>query len=159
MINKNIIIKLIISIFVPLLAGYIGSFFTTPSIPIWYNSLIKPSFTPPSFVFGPVWTILFILMGIAFFLVWKKDLKNSNSKKAIGIFFFQLVINILWSVMFFGLRSPLAGLIVIAVLWLSILLTIFSFYRISKLSAYLLVPYILWVSFASCLNYAIWTLN
>ncbi len=157
--NTQRTLRFIVSITIPLLAGYIGSVFTTPALPIWYNALVKPALTPPSLVFAPVWTSLFLLMGVAFFLVWSTGAGSTKSKRAMGMFLFQLVVNMLWSVAFFGLQSPLLGLVVISILWLSILCTMRSFYPISKTSTYLLLPYILWVSFASYLNYAIWTLN
>lgn len=155
--NKKI--KLFISISICLLAAIIGSVFTTPSIPGWYKTLNKPSFSPPNWIFGPVWTILFILMGISLYLIWTDD-KNNNAKKApFIIFILQLLVNIFWSVAFFTIHSPGLALSVIAVLWLLILSTIISFRKISKLSAYLLIPYLFWVSFASILNFSIWKLN
>jgi len=149
---KNFV-KLIFSIVVCELAGIIGSFFTAPAVKTWYPTLIKPSFKPPNWLFAPVWTALFLLMGIAMFLVWKKD------KKGLKIFFAQLFFNILWSIMFFGLKSPSLGFIVIVVLWILILATIIRFFKISKPAGWLLIPYILWVSFASILNLAILILN
>ena len=151
--------KLVIAIIVSELAGVVGSVFTTPSIEGWYASLTFPSIAPPNWVFGPVWTTLFALMGIAAFLVWKRGLERKDVKVALGIFIVQLVLNTLWSIIFFGYHSPGGALIEIIILWLAILATIISFYRISKPSAYLLLPYILWVSFAAYLNYLIWMLN
>ncbi len=155
---KNIF-KLIGSIAICLLAGVIGSFFTVQNIPTWYTTLNKPFFNPPNWIFGPVWTILYILMGIALFLVLNK--KEVKGEKGTAILFFgiQLFLNLLWSILFFGLKSPVAGLLEIGILWISIVFTIFLFYRISKLSALLLAPYLLWVSFATVLNYFIWRLN
>lgn len=147
--------KLIIALLLPQLAGFIGSLFTSPKISTWYSSIIKPSFNPPSWVFGPVWTLLFILMGIALYLVWiEKD-----NKKALTFFGIQLGLNTLWSILFFGLQNPLLALIDIFVLEAFILLTIKEFYKVSKKAAYLLIPYILWVSFAIILNFAIVILN
>jgi tryptophan-rich sensory protein len=157
--NKNNIFKLVVSIVVSEFAGIVGSVFTTPSIPTWYAGIVKPAFNPPAWVFGPVWTTLFVLMGIAAFLIWKKGLDRRDVKIALGIFLGQLVLNTLWSIIFFGLRSPGGALVEIAFLWLSILVTIIVFAKISRLAAWLLVPYILWVSFASYLNYSIWILN
>lgn len=148
--------KLIISILICLLAGFIGSYFTTPAITTWYATLQKPSFTPPDRVFLPVWTSLFIMMGLSLFLVWQKEEKKVT---ALYIFAAQLVLNILWSVAFFGLKSPLLGLIEIIILWIAILATILSFMKISRTAGYLLIPYILWVSFAAILNFSIWRLN
>lgn len=155
----NSALKLIVAIVVCELAGVVGSIFTTPSIPGWYAGLVKPALNPPSWVFGPVWTTLFVLMGIAAFLVWRKGLVRRDVKNALGIFIIQLILNTLWSVIFFGLHSPGGALIEIIFLWLAILATIISFAKISKPAAWLLVPYILWVSFAAYLNYSIWALN
>ncbi len=152
-------VKLIIAIVVSELAGIIGSVFTAPSIAGWYATLVKPILNPPAWVFGPVWTTLFALMGIAAFLVWKKGLDRRDEKIALGIFLGQLVLNTLWSIIFFGLHSPVGALIEIVFLWLAILATIIAFAKISKPAAWLLVPYILWVSFAAYLNYSIWMLN
>jgi benzodiazapine receptor len=151
--------KLIASIVICQLAGVIGSLFTTPAIPTWYAALKKPSFTPPNWIFSPVWITLFVLMGIAAFLVWHKGLSDQKVKMALSIFAVQLILNVLWSVMFFGLRSPLAGLIEITILWFVILLTILYFLRVSNMAGILLIPYILWVSFATFLNFSIWRLN
>ena len=151
--------KLVISIFICLLAGFIGSYFTSPAIPAWYATLQKPSFAPPNWVFFPVWTSLFIMMGVSLFLVWQKGWEDKKVKTAIYIFAGQLVLNALWSVAFFGLRSPITGLIEIIILWIAILATILSFMKISRTAAYLLIPYFLWVSFAAFLNFSIWRLN
>ena len=151
--------KLIFCIFICLFAGFIGSFFTSPAIPTWYATLQKPSFAPPNWVFFPVWTSLFIMMGISLFLVWQKGWEDRKVKTAIYIFAVQLVLNVLWSVAFFGFRSPLLGLMEIIILWIAILATTLSFMNVSRTAAYLLVPYILWVSFAAILNFSIWALN
>ena len=151
--------KLVITIIVSELAGVIGSFFTMPSISGWYANLTKSALTPPSWVFGPVWTTLYALMGIAAFLVWKKGWDRRDVKIALGIFVGQLVLNTLWSIIFFGLYSPGSAFIEIVFLWLAIFVTIILFAQISKLAAWLFVPYIIWVSFAMYLNYSIWILN
>ena len=151
--------KLAISIIICLAAGFIGSIFTNRSIPIWYESLKKPSFNPPGWLFGPVWTALFILMGISLFLIWQKGLNYNGVIIALIVFGIQLILNILWSILFFGLRAPLAAFIEIIILWILILMTILIFYPISKTAALLLLPYILWVSFASILNFSLWRLN
>lgn len=168
--------KLIVSIAISELAGVIGAFFTTPAIASgWYAALARPAFSPPSWVFGPVWVTLYALMGIAAFLVWRRGeiaasprqqfLENeggasrNDRRTALGIFGVQLFLNALWSIIFFGLRSPGWALVDIVALWLAIVLTIVAFARLSKPAAWLLVPYILWVSFAMYLNYAIWALN
>lgn len=140
------------------LAGLIGSIFTFPSIGNWYKYLNKPFFNPPNWIFGPVWTILYLLMGISFYLIWQSKSKKKNNKYFL-IFYMQLFLNSLWSAIFFGLHNTLLAFIEIMFLWLAISLTIISFYKISKLAALLLVPYILWVSFASILNFAIFILN
>jgi len=151
--------KLIIAIVACELAGIIGSVFTTPSIAGWYAGIVKPALNPPAWVFGPVWTTLFVLMGISAFLIWKKGLDRKDVKIALGIFLGQLMLNTLWSIIFFGLHSLGGALVEIVFLWLAILLTIIAFAKISKPAAWLLAPYILWVSFAMYLNYAIWMLN
>ncbi|RJQ35163.1 tryptophan-rich sensory protein [Candidatus Parcubacteria bacterium] len=139
--------------------GMIGSIFTIPSIDGWYASLVKPELTPPTWVFAPVWTALFALIGIAAFLVWKKGLGRRDVRIALGIFAGQLALNTLWSFIFFGLSSPLGAFIEIIVLWFAILATIIAFAKISRIAAWLLIPYLLWVSFAAYLNAAIWILN
>lgn len=151
--------KLIFSLFICLFAGFIGSFFTTPAIPTWYATLQKPSFAPPNWVFFPVWTSLFIMMGISLFLVWQKGWEDKKVKTAIYIFAGQLILNAMWSVVFFGLRSPFLGLMEIIILWVAILATILSFMKVSKTAACLLIPYVLWVSFAAFVNFSIWRIN
>jgi benzodiazapine receptor len=152
------IFKLVISILFCQFAGFLGSFFTTPAIPTWYKTLNKPFFTPPDWVFSPVWISLFILMGISLFMVWRKQ-DHPQFKIALIFFLIQLILNILWSVVFFGLRSPLLGLIDIVLFWVAILLTIQHFLRISRMAGLLLLPYIIWVSFAVALNLSLWILN
>ncbi len=151
--------KLIIAIIGSELAGIIGSVFTTPSITGWYQTLNKPEIAPPNWVFGPVWTTLFALMGIAAFLVWKRGWDRREVKIALSIFIGQLVLNTLWSIIFFALRSPGAALVELIFLWLAILATMIAFGKISRAAAWLLLPYIMWVSFAGYLNYLIWSLN
>ncbi len=157
--KTNNVSKLAISIAISELAGIIGSVFTMPSVTNWYVGIAKPAFNPPAWVFGPVWTTLFALMGIAAFLVWRKGLKRRDVKIALSIFIGQLVLNTLWSIIFFGLHSPGGALVEMVFLWLAIAATIIAFARISKPAAWLLLPYILWVSFAAYLNYSIWILN
>lgn len=155
-------IKLIISIVASLLAGVIGSGFTSSSIPTWYALLNKPAFNPPNWIFGPVWTTLYILMGISLYLIWNSKKSNTNKKYykiGIKLFILQLVLNALWSILFFGLQSPFFALLEIILLWISILMTMYYFSKISKTAMYLLVPYLLWVSFASILNLAIYLIN
>jgi tryptophan-rich sensory protein len=153
------IAKLVICILLCQLAGMIGSFFTRPAVPTWYASLEKPFFTPPDWVFAPIWIILYILMGIAAFLVWRKGWQQKPNRSALILFGIQLILNALWSFIFFGLQSPLAGFIEISILLVAILLTIQSFLQISRIAGLLLIPYFLWVALASGLNLSIWVLN
>lgn len=155
----NNIAKLIFALVVCQLAGVVGSIFTTPSIPTWYASLQKPFFTPPSWLFAPVWITLFILMGVSVYLIWVKGVKNKQVKIALLIFGIQLVLNVLWSFLFFGLHSPFYGFIDIVVLWVAIALTILKFFNISRKAGALLLPYIVWVTIAMALNFYIWMLN
>jgi translocator protein len=151
--------KLITSIVICQLAGFIGSFFTVSSVSTWYLTLNKPIFNPPSWLFGPVWISLYFLMGLSLYLVWNKGLKSRHSKITISIFGIQLFLNTLWSIIFFGFKLPLIAFIEIIFLWMAILVIIIYFYKMSKTAAYLLVPYILWVSFAAVLNFFIYYLN
>jgi tryptophan-rich sensory protein len=151
--------KLFFSIIICQLAGVIGSFFTVKSISTWYAGLRRPIFSPPNWIFAPTWTILFLLMGISLFLVWRQSSYGKKTSRALFVFFIQLAFNILWSVVFFGLRSPVWAFFEIIVLWIFILISIIFFSRISKPAAWLLLPYILWVSFAAFLNYSFWQLN
>jgi benzodiazapine receptor len=155
----NEILILFASIIICQLAGVIGSLFTTPSIPRWYANINKPSFNPPNWVFAPVWTTLFLLMGISLYLVLRTGLNYKNVKIAFAVFIFQLVLNVLWSFLFFGLGSPFAAFIEIIFLWIAILITTILFYSLSKVAGILLIPYLLWVSFASVLNFYIWRVN
>jgi len=152
-------IKLVIAIVVCNLAGFLGSFVTQTGPGSWYAQLVKPEINPPSFVFAPVWTTLFILMGIALYLVWMEGTNRWVVRRALTIFGVQLGLNILWSYVFFGLQSPLLGLVDIVFLWLAIAATIFAFTKVNRTAAYLLIPYILWVTFAAFLNYRILLLN
>lgn len=154
-------LKLLISLLIVTLASSLGSLFTVSSIPTWYSILNKPGFNPPSWLFGPVWTILYLMIAVSLFLVWKNKtkIKNNSKKKAYWIFGIQILLNSLWSIVFFGMHQILLACIVIILLWISIILNIFYFYKISKTASYLLIPYLLWVSFASLLNFAIWILN
>lgn len=156
--TKNIS-KLIIAIIICQSAGIIGSLFTTPSISTWYDAIQKPTFTPPNWVFGPVWITLFTLMGISLYLVWEKGLRSKNVKSSLFIFFLQLVLNSLWSILFFGLQSPFYAFVEIIILWATIAVTIIKFYKISRKAGLILVPYIMWVSVALMLNYYVWVLN
>ncbi len=155
----NNFFKLVIAIGVSELAGVIGSFFTISAIPNWYAGLVKPALNPPAWVFGPAWTMLYALIGIAAFLIWRMGWERKDIRMALGVFGIQLFLNAIWSIIFFGLQSSGWALVDIALLWLAIVWTMVIFYKISRPAAYLLVPYILWVSFASYLNYSIWILN
>jgi translocator protein len=152
------ILKLVISMVLCQLAGFLGSLFTIPAIPTWYKTLKKPFFTPPAWIFGPVWISLFILMGISLFVVWRRQ-DHPRFKTALIFFFVQLILNVLWSAAFFGLRSPLLGFVDIVLLWVAILLTIQNCFRISRVAGLLLLPYIVWVSFAVALTFSLWILN
>jgi tryptophan-rich sensory protein len=151
--------SLILCIAVCETAGIIGSLFTARTVTTWYPTLEKPWFTPPGSIISAVWIILFALMGLSLFLVWKNGISSNASRIALGVFALQLLVNVLWSYAFFSLQSPLAALAVIVLLWLLILQCIIRFCHISKYAAMLLVPYILWVSFAAYLNYSLWRLN
>lgn len=153
---KNIF-KLIISILLPQLTGGLGALVTISSVQSWYQTINKPFFTPPSWVFGPAWTTLYLLMGIALFLIWKSN--HPMKKTALWLFGIQLFLNGIWSPAFFGLESPILGLFVIVPLWIMIVVCIRVFFPINKISSYLMVPYLLWVSFATALNAGIWYLN
>ncbi len=174
--------KFTISLLVCLGAGAVGSLFTTANIPIWYASLNKPTFSPPNAVFAPVWTTIYILLATALFLVWRNNwqIRNPIWKKAqkpwngwsqqfwagswqkqniIALFAVQLILNILWSYFFFGLHDPGLAFFELIALWCSIVYLIINFFRVSKPAAWLLAPYLLWVTFAGCLNFSIWMLN
>ena len=157
--SKQDLPKLIASILVCFVAAAIGSIFTTPRIPGWYAGLAKPWFAPPNWVFGPVWTTLYFLMGIALFLVWRRGLERPDVWQGVALFATQLVLNMAWSWLFFGLQSPLAGLVGIVILWVLILATLIRFWKISWIPGALLIPYLLWVTIATGLNYGIMVLN
>jgi translocator protein len=152
-------VKLLISLAACIGAGLIGSIFTRGSIATWYTFLHKPAFSPPNWVYAPVWFLLYILMGISAFLIWRVGMKQFHVREGLVIFLIQLILNTFWSFAFFGLKSTIAGLLVIVPLWTAILLTIINFYRISRTASFLLLPYILWVSFATALNFSIYLLN
>jgi tryptophan-rich sensory protein len=157
--DKRNWLQLISAIAVCEIAGMLGSVFTLPAISGWYAGLMRPAFSPPNWIFGPVWTTLFALMGIAAFLVWQKGWKQRMVRTALWIFAVQLVLNVAWSFIFFGQHNPGGAFIDIVLLWIAILATIIVFNRLSKPAAWLLLPYIAWVSFAGYLNYSIWQLN
>lgn len=159
------LLRLILAISLCEGAGLLGSIFTFSTIPTWYANLNKSPISPPNWLFGPVWALLYALMGISLFLVWSSLIKAADVKVikqhkiALLIFALQLILNTLWSVIFFGLKNPLLALAEIVLLWPFILLTIILFHKRSRKAALLLIPYLLWVSFASYLNFSIWLLN
>lgn len=153
------IIGLVAAVLISQLAGIVGGLFTSASVATWYTHIKKPPFNPPSWVFAPVWTILFTLMGVAAWIVWRYGTDRRLVHTALTVFFVQLVLNTLWSIVFFGLHAPGYALLELVILWLAILATIILFSRISVAAGALLVPYLLWVSFAGVLNYYIWRLN
>jgi len=153
------IIRFIVAVGLPLAIGSIAGLFTASSVKGWFITLNKPSFNPPGWLFAPVWTILYILMGIAFYMIWNKDEDTNLKRKAMLFYFAQLGLNFCWSFIFFYAKQPGWALVDIILLWILIAGTIYWFSKISKPAAWLLVPYILWVSFATVLNFAIWRLN
>ncbi len=156
---KNNIFKFLFAVIFCQLAGVLGSVFTAPSIRGWYTTLQKPVFSPPNWIFAPVWITLFFLMGISLYLILKKDLNDREVKKGLLIFIVQLLLNVKWSFLFFYLHSPFLAFLDILFLWLAIALTILQFRKIDRAAAYLLLPYLTWVTFAALLNFSIWQLN
>jgi len=154
------IIKLVISCAVPFLIGLMGSLFTTAdTLGNWYADLDKPFFNPPNWIFGPVWATLYIMMGISAYLVWQKDINSKAVRIVLVCFIVQPFLNAIWTPLFFGLHSPLLGLIDIVLLLNAIIVTVFAFFQISRPAALLLIPYLAWVSFATILNASIYLLN
>ena len=151
-------IKLIISVLLPLSVGAIAGMFTSQAVPIWYASLNRPSFSPPNWVFGPVWTTLYILLGISFFLIWKEEASKERDL-AIKVFLVQMLLNFAWSFLFFYFNLIGVALIEIILLWISIALMIYLFNKIKPFAAYMNIPYLLWVSFATILNAGYYFLN
>ncbi len=141
------------------IAGIVGSLFTTNSVNTWYKEISRPSFTPPDWLFAPVWIILYLLMGISAYLIWKKGAHKKEVRTALILFFIQLILNSLWSVIFFGLHLTLIAFIEIVLLWFAILFMIIKFYPISRTASLIQIPYILWVSFAAILNFSFAALN
>jgi benzodiazapine receptor len=152
------ILKLIIVCILCLSVGWIGSLFTD-SVSVWYQNLNKPVFNPPGWIFAPVWTVLYIMMGISAYLIWQKGVPKRKVKIALIFFTVQLLLNAIWTPLFFGLNSPFAAFVDIIFLWLAILTTIVLFYKLSRAAAFLLIPYILWVTFAAVLNFSIMVMN
>jgi len=154
----KIALGIIVSIIIAQMAGVIGSFFTFSGVKDWYVYLQKPVFAPPSWLFAPAWITLYTLMGLAAFLIWRKR-SIIGVKTALWFYGIQLGFNALWSYLFFGLRNPELAFAEIIVLWVFILITTVKFYKINKTAGYLFIPYLLWVTFASVLNFAVWQLN
>ena len=156
--NGRQIRRLIICIALPLVTGALSGYIIKDDITGWYAQLQKPVFDPPNWLFAPVWTLLYILMGVSYFMIY--ELKPDDTRaKALLAFYVQLGLNFFWSIIFFNMHRPAAALLEIALLWVSILLMIFLFRKLNPLAAYLQIPYLLWVSFATLLNAAIWTMN
>lgn len=156
----NKITRILAVVVTCLVIGYFSGMVTSSSVTTWFPTLIKPSFNPPSWVFAPVWSILFVMMGVAAGLVWDRiEAEREAVKKALIFFAIQLGLNALWSYLFFGLRNPMLAGLEIIVLWLMIFETYIQFVKINKIAGYLLLPYLAWVSFASVLNGSIWWLN
>ena len=156
--NKKVL-KFIASIIICQSAGVFGSLVTFEAIPVWYVTLEKPFFAPPNWIFGPVWIILYFLMGVSLYIVWENELKSKTRNIFFVVFGIQLILNTLWSFLFFGLRSPLLGLVDILILDAMVAVTIIYAKRVSKYAAMLLIPYMVWIIIASVLNYAIMVLN
>lgn len=147
-----------VSIAVCFAAAGIGSMFTDPEIGGWYARIVKPSWTPPNWVFGPVWSTLYLMMAVAAWLVWREE-GFAGAKLPLSLFAVQLVLNTLWSIFFFGMHRIGLALADIALLWSAILLTMLAFWRVTPWAGLLMLPYLLWVSYASALNYSIWRMN
>lgn len=141
------------------LIGGSGAFFTAAAIPTWYATLARPAFAPPNWIFGPVWSTLFLLMGVAAWLVWERGWQRREVRVALGMFAAQFALNILWSALFFGLHNPGAAFAEIVVLWCAIVAAIVTFGRVSRPAVWLLAPYLAWVTFAAYLNLMLWLLN
>lgn len=158
MLRRRPLIALIVSTGICLLVGLSGAIVTATSVREWYPHIEKPSWTPPGAVFGPVWTVLYLLMGVSAWLIWRHAAEIQR-RRALWIFAIQLALNSIWSFVFFGLRNPGWAALEIVLLWSAIVATLVAFARISRVAAGLLVPYLLWVSFAAALNLSIWSLN
>jgi len=156
----NKYVKIALLVLLCLVVGWLSSYATESNNDVWYPTLEKPAFNPPAWVFGPVWTLLYILMGISAGIIWSKiGTQRETVKNALLFFGIQLALNALWSILFFGLKNPLLALIEIIILWLLIYETYIKFSKIDKVAGYLLIPYLLWVAFAFALNASIWWLN
>lgn len=149
--------KLILSLLLPQLAGIVGSFFTVQAIPTWYALLSKPSFSPPNWIFAPVWLALYLMMGISLYVNWVS--KKKGAKSNVRLFFIHLFFNFIWTPVFFGAKNLGLALVIIVIIWILIIEMIRKFWSINKTSSLLLIPYLLWVSFATLLNFMLWRLN
>jgi len=156
--NKTLIFKFVVSLLLPFSLGAIAGMFTAQAVPEWYSTLNQPSFNPPNWIFGPVWTTLYLILGFSFFLIWKQE-RSQHRNQAILIFFVQMVLNFGWSFLFFYYHLIGFALLEIIVLWATIITMILVFYRVKPLAAYLNVPYLLWVTFATVLNAGYFFLN
>lgn len=157
--NKTNVLPFLGWLLITAAIAVIGSIFTLPEIDGWYGTLARPALTPPNGIFGPVWTTLYFMMAVSAFLVWRQGFDRREVRIALAIYLAQLELNALWSLVFFGAHLLFGAFIVIALLWQAILANIFAFYRISRPAAYLLVPYLIWVTFAAYLNFSIWLLT
>jgi tryptophan-rich sensory protein len=156
----NKISKILVVVVTCLVVGYFSGMVTRSAITTWYPTLVKPSFNPPNWIFAPVWSMLYIMMGVAAGLVWSRmEYEKEVVKNALVFFAIQLALNALWSFLFFGLKNPMLAGLEIIILWLMIFETYAKFAKINKIAGYLMIPYLLWVSFASILNGSIWWLN
>jgi translocator protein len=156
--KKNVFFKLIASILLPLTLGAFAGIFTSKAVPVWYATLNRPSFNPPNWLFGPVWTTLYLLMGFSLFLIWKQSASKERNL-AIFVFLLQLALNFCWSFIFFYFNRIGLALVEIILLWISIIIMLVLFYKIKPVAAYINIPYLLWVSFATILNASYYLLN
>lgn len=157
--NLRRLMRLVVFILIAQAAGLIGTFFTFDAIPTWYASLAKPSFSPPNWIFGPVWTTLYTLMGIAAFFIWEERFHKTHASRGMNWYWLQLFLNAIWSPIFFGAQNLGLALIVIGLMWFAIAKTVYEFGKVKLWLGILLVPYVAWVSFASFLNYTLWMIN
>jgi tryptophan-rich sensory protein len=155
----NSALKLVIAVALPVVVGGLSGFATAKGVSDWYPTLVKPSFNPPAWVFGPVWTVLYIMMGVAAYLVWLRGFDSEGVRAALAVFVIQLALNGLWSILFFGMQQPGWALAEIVVLWVAIGATVWLFWRVVPAAGVLLLPYWAWVSFATVLNASLWWLN
>jgi benzodiazapine receptor len=151
-------VSLAVFVLICFAAAGLGGLVTASNIPNWYAGIAKPTWNPPNWIFGPVWSCLYLMMAVSAWLVWRQA-GLARAKLPLALFAIQLALNSLWSVLFFGLHSPGMAAVEIVILWLAIVATMVAFFRCSKIAGWLLVPYLAWVSFAAVLNFTIWRLN